>query len=147
VPSRIRRTDAIESGIDAFVCFQDFTDEDDAMDYAIANQRDRRNLTDAELAGLVIVVDKRRVQGGDRHSETFKASPDALNGKSSHVTAELTGTSPKKVEKIRAIADYAEKTGDHEEKDAVLNGKTSINAADRQVAAIGECNFSELPHP
>jgi hypothetical protein len=104
------------------------------MDYAIANQRDRRNLTDAELAGLVMVVDKRQSKGGDRGNQHTggKASGDALpcevlNGKSSHVTAELTGTSPKKVEKIRAIADYAERTGDHEERDAVLNGKISIN--------------------
>jgi hypothetical protein len=82
----------------------------EAMDYAIANQRDRRNLTDAELAGLVIVVDKRKARGGDHKSEEAKskASLDAIE-KSSHVTAELTGTSPKKVEKIRAIADFAEK--------------------------------------
>jgi hypothetical protein len=55
------------------------------------------------------------------------------NGNSSHVTAELTGTSPRKVSKIRAIVDYAEKTGDTEEKDAVLRGDVSINAAEKMV--------------
>jgi hypothetical protein len=91
-------------------------------DLAFVNHRDQRSLTNEEL---VMVVDQRRQKGGDRHSDSFKASRDALSGKTANQTAELTGTSPKKVEKIRAIADYTEKTGDMEERDAVLQGQTS----------------------
>ena len=82
------------------------------MDYAIANQRDRRSLTNEELVRLVVAVDKRKQRGGDRRSEQAKskASNDAIE-KSSDTTAALAGTSPRKVEKIRAISDYAEKTG------------------------------------
>jgi hypothetical protein len=98
------------------------------MDYAIANQRDRRNLTDAELAGLVMVVDKRK-QAGRPPKELV--SSETNFGKSSEVTAALTGTSPAKVSKIRAIVDYAEKTGDTTEKDAVLRGDVRINAAEK----------------
>jgi hypothetical protein len=83
------------------------------MDYAVANQRDRRNLTDAELASLVMAVDKRRTRGGDQKSEAAKskAPRDAFDPKSAETTAELTSTSPRKVEKVRPIMEYAEKTG------------------------------------
>lgn len=127
-----RRLAAIEAGVDVVVCFHDFRDEDEAMDYAIANQRDRRNLDDAELMSLVQAVDRRKRAG---RPEKELASPDANFGRSDTQTAELTGTSPKKVSKIRAIADHAEKTGDSEEKDAVLAGTMSINRAERQVRA------------
>ena len=44
------------AGVDVLVCFHDFSDKDAAMDYAVANQRDRRNLTDAEIASLVMAL-------------------------------------------------------------------------------------------
>src|SRR5262245_37177147 len=55
------------------VCYRDFTDEDEALDDAIANQRDRKNLTDAECLRLVEVVHARRQMGGDRRSEEAKS--------------------------------------------------------------------------
>jgi hypothetical protein len=115
-----------------------FKDEDDAMDYAIANQRDRRNLTNAELTGLVMVVDKRKATGGNYGNQHTGRKPAAITplgviANSSHVTAELAGTSPRKVERIRTILDYAEQTGDTSEKDAVLRGDVSINKAEKMV--------------
>ena len=96
------------------------------MDYAIANQRDRRNLDDRQLASLVMNVDKRKQTGGDRKSEEAKSmfSLENIDSGRSHVaTAELAGTSPTQVSKIRAIVNYADTTGDTEEKDAVLRGR------------------------
>lgn len=137
VDGHTRRECAIVAGIEVLVHFRDFKDEDEAMDYAIANQRDRRNLSDAELAGLVIAVDKRKSRGGDHKSEAAKSisSTKEIDPPSHIATAALTGTSKTKVEKIRTIVDHAEKTGDIEEKEAVLNGKMSINAAERAVKA------------
>jgi hypothetical protein len=57
----------------------------------------------------------RRRQVGDRNGDEAKSmvsSETIDSGRSRERTAELTGTSPAKVSKIRAIADYAEKTGD-----------------------------------
>lgn len=151
VDGHTRRQAAIEAKTEVIVCFHDFKDDDDAMDYAIANQRDRRNLTDAELASLVLAVDSRK-KAGRPTSEKELASSDANSGKSAAKTAALTGTSPKKVEKIRAIADHAEATGDEEELDAVLKGEKSINMAANDVKAKKEKakrerSSTSKPHP
>src|SRR4051812_7277760 len=42
-----RRRSAIDVGIDVLVYYHDFRDEDAAFEYAVANQRDRRDLTDS----------------------------------------------------------------------------------------------------
>jgi hypothetical protein len=54
------------------VFFQSFPDEDSALEYAIHNQRNRRNLTDAELLRCIEVLDRRKERGGDRKSEEFQ---------------------------------------------------------------------------
>ena len=36
---------------------------------AIHNQRDRRNITDAELIQVIAIVDKRKQRGGDHKSD------------------------------------------------------------------------------
>jgi hypothetical protein len=132
-----RRQAAIEAHVQVLVCFHDFPDEDAALDYAIANQRDRRNLSDSELASLVKAVDKRRKRGGDHKSEEAKSicSAEQIETPSHVQTAALAGTSPAKVRRVRTIFDHAEETGDTEERDAVLRGAQSINAAERSVAA------------
>jgi hypothetical protein len=96
------------------VSYRDFAGEDEAPDHAIANQRDRRNLDDGELFRPVEAADRRRGRGGDHKSDAArsKTSGDAFDPASSVQTAEVTGTSPRKVEKVRAIFDYAEETGD-----------------------------------
>jgi ParB-like chromosome segregation protein Spo0J len=132
VDGHTRRNAALAVGIEVLACFRDFKDEDEALDYAIANQRDRRNLRDAELASLVLVVDKRKRMGRPLKEV---ASSEATFGKSSSDTAALVGTSRTKVEKVREIEEYAKETGDSEEKDAVLAGKKSINMASNDVKA------------
>ena len=72
---------------------------------SIKRQRDRRNLTDAELLKCIEVVDKRKRQG----ERTDLAPPDAKleTGKSSEDTASLLGISPRKVERARTVIDHA----------------------------------------
>ena len=62
-------------GIQEVSVFQhDFPDEQAALEYAVHNQRNRRNMTDADIARCVRVLDKKKPRGGDRVSD------DAKNG-------------------------------------------------------------------
>jgi ParB-like chromosome segregation protein Spo0J len=108
-----------------------FEDEDEALKYAIHNQRNRRNLTDAELMQLIEVVDKRKERGGVREADSGKYQPKAsseAHGKSAEETAKITGISRTKVEKARTIRDHA----DEKTKEDVKSGKKSINKAYRE---------------
>jgi len=107
------------------VIWKDFDGESEALAYAIHCQRNRRNLTPAELFRCLEELDKRRTHGGDRKSEEIKAQNCALNGKSAEETAKLLGVSARKVEQMRTIEDRA----DEETKEAVKSGEISVNAA------------------
>jgi ParB family chromosome partitioning protein len=99
------------------------------LEYAISNQRNRRNLTDADILRCVAALDSRNEQrrGGDRKSELSKASTDAFDnsGKSAGQTAALVGTSQAKVERARTVLDHATP----EVRQAVESGETTINKA------------------
>lgn len=134
-----RRRAAINAGIpEVLICFHDFDSEDAAFEYAVANQRDRRNLTDSDVLRLVALLDQRRQKGGDRKSAEAKKSIPTGVGidrvDTAEQTAKLIGTNRGKVEKARAINDFAEKEGDTSVRDDVLSGKTSINAGSRTVS-------------
>ena len=98
-----------------------FKDEAEALEYAIKSQRNRRNLTDADLLRCVTELDKRMKEG--RPDKT--ATRVAVNGRSSENTAKLLGTSRGKVEKIRTINDHAS----DKIKEAVKSGEMSVNMA------------------
>lgn len=117
---------------------KEFADEDAALTYAIHNQRDRRNLAQADLVRCIKAVDKRRERGGDRRSEKAKskASSDA-NEKSSHITAKIVGTSPTIVEKVRAI------TADPEAEAEVMAGGKSVNQAYQETVAKRKLKISK----
>jgi len=114
-----------------------FNDEDAALEYAIRNQRDRRNLTGAEILRCVQVLDKRASHGGDRKSDAIKASTEALilddapepappaSGKSAEQTAALLGVSRATVERARTVNDHAPEPV----KQAVENGEMSLRKA------------------
>ena len=93
---------------------------EDAIDYAINAQANRRNITDMELLRRIELVDKPKAQG----SRTDLASKDAKlkQGKSSAQTAKLLGTSQATVERARAV------NQDEIAKQEVKDGK-SISAA------------------
>ena len=96
-------------------------DEAEALEYAIKTQRNRRNLTDAELLNCLTELDKRKKTGPARSL----ASRDAKLGKSAEQTAALLGVSQAKVERLRAVNDHAS----DEVKEAVKDGKLSVNKA------------------
>jgi len=112
-----------------------FEDEDEALTYAIHNQRDRRNLTDADFMRLVPELDKRKIAGRPSNE---KLRLDNLNlGPSRKQTAEILGTSETKVQKARAILDH----GSEELKERVKGGRTSLNRA------YGEIREEEKQRP
>jgi len=97
-----------------------FKDEAEALEYAIRTQRNRRNLTDAELFRCLNELDKRY-----KTTEELRASREARTGKSAEQTASLLGVSRAKVERLRAVNDHAS----DEVKEAVKAGKLTVNKA------------------
>jgi ParB family chromosome partitioning protein len=98
-----------------------FASEAEALAYAIHTQRDRRNLSDAELLRLIELVD--RPQDGFRSA---LASFDANGGtpsKTASITADALGTSASKVERARVVL------SDPEEAVAVRRGEKTIHQA------------------
>lgn len=107
------------------VIFKDFSDEDEALKYAIACQKNRRNLTDSELVACVVELDKRmtKVEAGAKRWEL--AQPCASSGKSAKETANLLGVSTRKVEQIRSVMDNAP----DDIKRMVKTGRMTVNSA------------------
>ena len=130
--------------------YRDFADEDEAIAYAIHRQRDRRNLTAADLLRLVETLDRRRSRVEQAAIATearinsaqgcaLNESPTPEPARSSAKTAEIIGVSPRQVEKIRTIQDKATP----EVKAAVAAGEKSINAAYNETVRP----FIEAPKP
>ena len=115
--------------LEVTVIYRSFASDAEALKYAIHNQRDRRNLSDAEIIGLVVMVDK-PVTG-------FKgALPIAIAGtnaakaaRTSYLTASAIGVGRGKVEEARTVL------SDPEVKEKVKAGGISIHAGAREVKA------------
>lgn len=107
------------------IVIKDFASEEDALQYAISSQRNRRNLTDAELLNCISALDSRFSRGGNP-----KASREAF-GKSAKKTADLLGISRAKVERLRAVNDHASDNL----KNAVASGDISIYKAYNEAMA------------
>lgn len=110
------------------VSIKDFPGEGEALRYQIHCQRDRRDMTDADIVRCVAVVDKRmtKAEAGAIGGSTKQGSSDpCLNESTAETTARLVGTSASKVKKIRTIMDHA----GEETKTAVKAGKKSIHGA------------------
>ncbi len=105
--------------LDIPVVAKDFEDEEEALEYAIKSQRNRRNLSNDELLKCLTELDKRKSVG--RPDKT--ATNMAIKGRSSEHTAELLGISRGKVEKLRTIKDH----GTPEIMQSVSNGDISID--------------------
>lgn len=114
---------ARKAKIDVGVFFQSFASEDEAVDYAISRQRDRRNLTDLELRKCVELLDKRKTPGGDGEERTkeggrggkkssasnaaLDSGPGTKPNRSAADTAKKCGVSTAKVERTRYINTHA----------------------------------------
>ncbi len=111
--------------------------EDDAVSYAIHNQRDRRNITDADLAIWVAEIDRRKKQGegqdrGEDGKYKPKASTDAIGipkKKSAKETADVVGTSRAKVERFRMVQERA----GEEAIERIKAGESTIHAEYQKV--------------
>jgi len=107
----------------------DFANVEEARSYAIHTQRDRRNLTDAEIMSVLTVIDK-KVTG---FKGTARLAPSGANGelpaKTAQRTAKEIGTSARKIERARKVASYAEITA------AVKSGEISINKGYNEIRA------------
>jgi len=96
-------------------------------------QRDRRNLTHAELAGFVArgMAALDRVKPEGRPSKT--ASIEAVSGRSSEQTAATLGVSRAQVERVRAVL-----ASENEAVKAQLHaGQITINAAFAALCMLG----------
>ena len=81
------------------VVTKEFATEVDALEYAISSQRNRRNLTEAEMFSCIHELDKRKSEG--RPPKT--ATGVAVSGRSSEQTAKLLKTSAAKSSPNTAI--------------------------------------------
>lgn len=111
-----------------------FNDEDAALEYAIRNQRNRRNLTGAEILRCVQVLDRRKQPGertdlapaGARLPMDDVPDPETpTNGKSAAQTAAMLGVSERTVERARTVNDHAPEPV----KQAVEKGEMSLRKA------------------
>jgi len=102
-----------------------FSGLDAALEYAISNQRDRRNWTDAELLRCIEAVDRRKRRGPVKKDSV---SSDTKLGDSRDETALIVGTSVGQINRARAVL------SDPAAKQAVLSGKQSLNQASREAA-------------
>lgn len=109
------------------IVLKDFATEEDALQYAISSQRNRRNLTDAELINCLSQLDKIKVAGRKKLASTEADS----KGKSAEKTAELLGISRAKVERLRAVNAH----GTDEIKQAVAKGEISARKAYEETMA------------
>lgn len=107
-----------------------FASEAEALAYAIHTQKDRRNLSDAELLRLIELVD--RPQEGFRAPLASIEANDGQPRKTAEVTADTIGTSRAKVERARTVL------SDPEEAAAVRRGEKTIHQAAEAVKARRE---------
>jgi hypothetical protein len=98
-----------------------FASEAEALAYAIHTQKDRRNLSDAELLRLIELVD--RPQMGFNTPVAAIEATGSKPRKTAEVTADTIGTSRAKVERARAVL------SDPEEAAAVRRGEKTIHQA------------------
>lgn len=106
------------------VVLKRFDTEEDALEYAIRCQRNRRNLTDREILNCIAELDKRKDKFANLKQNTTEV-PNGTSGKSSTETANLLGVNYRKVERARIVLDDAPE----EIKDAVKSGKMTIHEA------------------
>ena len=110
-------------GIDNVPVLQkEFISEQEALEYAIHNQRDRRNLTEVELLRLVEILDKKMTK-----SEAGSIKKKTGSGITSHEqTAKSIGVGKSKVSDARTVLD------DKIARKQVEAGKKSISAAAKE---------------
>ena len=122
---------ATNAGIKEIAVYSyEFETEEDAFEYAIRLQSNRRNFTDGDLLHCIERLHQQMPRGGDRKSEAAKSTPKSCgkqNGRSAGAkrTGDLLNISSRKVEQALTVINK----GLPEVKEAVLKNKMSINRA------------------
>jgi protein gp37/ParB-like chromosome segregation protein Spo0J len=133
---------------DVLVLDRSFEDWDAAIDYAIARQRDRRNLTrqqmNAYTAHVVRTADRLKTHGAG--ARKLIAAGAAISGKSADELGAKIGVSGDTVERVRKVL----ASDDEETKAKLLAGKIAPNAAYQRVkrveaAKVDSTDASPLP--
>jgi ParB family chromosome partitioning protein len=116
----------------------DFASVEEARDYAIHTQRDRRNLSDAEIMSVLSAIDK-KMTGFKRNLPI--ASSDATaepSPKTAQRTAREIGTSTRKVEKARKVDSDVEIAAAVKRGELSINkGYNTIRAREKAASALG----------
>lgn len=116
------------------IAYLSFDGEAKALEWAMANQRDRRNLTNEAIYRRYKAVDARKSENG-RPAKTGSMDP-VSSGPSREATAKAIGRSTKDVQRLRLIDRYTKESGDPSIRDAMRAGTLSIRmAADRDSLA------------
>lgn len=101
-----------------------FETEEDALQYAVEQQLNRRNLNDAGKIILIEKLDNLKKAGRPGNEETAEEK-----GKSAEKLAKAIGTSTRSVERTRSVL----KNGDEELISKVKSGEVSINKAAEEI--------------
>jgi hypothetical protein len=96
------------AGIDLTAVFLDFEDEQSALSYAIASQRDRRSLSSVEILECVKALDNLKPKGGDHGNQhtggkLAMGRQRPIDTRSAEETGELIGVGATTVKEARAI--------------------------------------------
>ena len=84
---------------------KEFKDEQEALEYAIHNQRNRRNLTEYEILQCVRVLDKKKQQGERIDLQEHNLDSNYVKGESRNKTAETIGVGRSKISDARTVLD------------------------------------------
>jgi hypothetical protein len=89
--SRIGKGVEVRRSPDYPPCGKHFQNEKGDLQYAIHNQRNRRNMTEADLLKCIELVDRRQEVKKNEQGK-FTGAPNGAPGKSVEVTAKIVGT-------------------------------------------------------
>lgn len=115
-----RREAAITCDLHEVPCYlHSFESTDEALEYALSEQTERRNLSDADLLKALKVVDELKARG----------PATGEKGKSAARSAQILGISTSRVEKTRTV----EKFASEEIKQQIESGELTLNKAYQMV--------------
>lgn len=138
VDGHTRLKAAVAAGLETVpVVCRRFSDGEEALDYAIRSQRNRRNLTEAELLRCVETMYQKKKRGPRTESCQCRA------GRASQDVAAVLGISSRQVEKLRAIGKFAA----NEVKEALASGKYTVSRAYEETMRTRRPLESFLPDP
>jgi len=91
----------------------EFKTEEEALQYAIHNQRDRRNMTDAVFFRMVELLDKKYPRGGKREKGKSKTEKSEIDSRDRTISliGNFKGFGKDKVDWVRKILKYDETSG------------------------------------